>query len=63
MSFKTPDGQAFETKKEWRKYMYENFYSFSKKVNEPEPLIKMVRHNIYYMRAVCEGLCRNCVFS
>mmetsp|Transcript_13465 Transcript_13465/g.24963 ORF Transcript_13465/g.24963 Transcript_13465/m.24963 type:complete len:205 (-) Transcript_13465:1785-2399(-) len=40
MGFKTPDGKEFETKKEWRKYMYENFYSFTKKVDEPEPLIK-----------------------
>jgi hypothetical protein len=42
MGFTTPDGKEFDTKKEWRKYMYENFFSFSKKVNEPEPLIKMV---------------------
>ena len=40
MGFKTPDGKEFETKKEWRKYMYENFYSFTKKENESEPLVK-----------------------
>ena len=36
MGFKTPDGKEFETKKEWKKYMYQNFYSFSNKVNEAE---------------------------
>lgn len=38
--FKTPDGKEFNTKKEWREYMILNFYSFTRKVNEPEPLVK-----------------------
>ena len=46
MGFTTPDGKEFDSKKEWRKYMYENFFSFSKKVNEPEPLIKMVSESV-----------------
>ena len=42
MAFKTPDGKEFETKKEWRDYMYATFYSFKNKVDEPSPLVKEV---------------------
>ena len=39
--FKTPDGKEFVTKKEWREYMIATFYSFTSKINEPDPLIKL----------------------
>jgi hypothetical protein len=40
MGFKTPDGKEFETRIEWRNYMMKEFYSFTGKKDEPEPLIK-----------------------
>ena len=40
-TFKTPDGQEFTDRSEWRKYMMDTFYSFKNKKGSPFPDAKM----------------------